>query len=52
MRNIKLIISSLFLVGAGITFVLASQFDSDLHIITLVFSVLSLVNFIQYKSTK
>lgn len=45
----KLQISAIFLVGAGITFSL-STFNENLNILTLVYLVLSLINFIQYKS--
>ncbi len=45
----KLLISAIFLVGAGITFSL-STFNENLNILTLVYLVLSLINFIQYKS--
>lgn len=48
----KLLVSSIFLVGAAIVSIISVGVNENFQIITLIFIVLSLINFIQYKSSK
>ena len=47
----KLVVSSIFLVGAVIIAVLAYELNSDFQLITFGFIVLSIINFAQHKSS-